>query len=97
MTKIIKIGDTPRVAPPLKPIKFSHCLSLCSLCEPMATVSGVPVTIHENTVKSRDYKYVELICTDYLPGIDIMFAYDDPSQRSRGVLFLGKFNDGVVE
>jgi hypothetical protein len=42
------------------------------------------------------YKYIELICKDYALGFDLMFAYDDPNERSFGVLYIGHFNDGVV-
>jgi hypothetical protein len=42
------------------------------------------------------YKYIELICKDYSLGFDLMFAYDDPNDRSCGVLYIGRFNDGVV-
>jgi len=27
----------------------------------------------------------------------LMYAYDDPKDRSRGRLFLGQWNDGYVE
>jgi hypothetical protein len=43
------------------------------------------------------YKYIELICKDYALGCDLMFAYNDPNDRSFGDLFIGYFNDGVVE
>lgn len=45
------------------------------------------------------YKYVELICRNYDKtdnGFDLMFAYDDPSDRGDGVLFVGRWNDGKV-
>jgi hypothetical protein len=42
------------------------------------------------------YKYIELICKDYALGFDLMFAYNDPNYRSCGVLYIGHFNDGVV-
>ena len=42
------------------------------------------------------YKYIELICKDYAHGFDLMFAYHDPNGRSFGVLYIGHFNDGVV-
>ena len=45
------------------------------------------------------WKYIELICKEYLgnKSIDLMFAYDDPKDRSMGRLFLGQWNDGYVE
>ena len=97
MTKIIKIGDPPSNDPVLKPIEFTHSLACSNSDETFATISGVPVTIQESGSTPSMYKYIELICEDYLPGIDIMFAYDNPKKRSSGVLFFGKFNDGVVE
>jgi|688.fasta_scaffold699562_2 hypothetical protein len=42
------------------------------------------------------YKYIELICKDYALGFDLMFAYNDPNGRSCGVLYIGHFNDGIV-
>ena len=42
------------------------------------------------------YKYIELICKDYALGCDLMFAYNDPNGRSFGVLYIGHFNDGIV-
>lgn len=49
-----------------------------------------------------NYAYVELIARNYcnvdIGGrLDLMFAYNHPDNRTAGVLFLGKFNDGVVE
>ena len=42
------------------------------------------------------YKYIELICKNYALGFDLMFAYNDPNERSFGDLYIGRFNDGVV-
>jgi len=42
------------------------------------------------------YKYIELICKNYALGCDLMFAYNDPNERSFGALYIGHFNDGVV-
>ena len=42
------------------------------------------------------YKYIELICKGYALGFDLMFAYNDPNERSCGDLLIGHFNDGVV-
>ena len=42
------------------------------------------------------YKYIELICKNYALGFDLMFAYNDPNGRSCGVLYIGHFNDGIV-
>ena len=48
----------------------------------------------------NDYKYIELVCRNYDgegKGTDVMFAYDNPTNRSAGVLFIGQWNDGFVE
>lgn len=49
--------------------------------------------------KPSDFAYIELICENYGMGdnTDLIFAYDNPNDRSGGVLFYGKWNDGVVE
>lgn len=43
-----------------------------------------------------DFGYIELICKNYMDGHDLMFAYNDPDMRKKGVLFFGMWNDGVV-
>jgi hypothetical protein len=49
-----------------------------------------------------EYKHIELICRNYKHSMDekggvhdLMFAYGD--DRNYGSLFLGHFNDGIVE
>ena len=44
----------------------------------------------------QDWKFIELICSNYATEFDLMFAYNDPNSRDWGVLVLGKWNDGVV-
>jgi hypothetical protein len=44
-----------------------------------------------------EFKYIELICSGYTEGCDLMFAYVNPNKRDHGVLFIGKWNDGVVK
>ncbi len=44
------------------------------------------------------FKYIELICKNYSNGgRDLMFAYDDPSNRNNGTLFIGFWNSGTVK
>ena len=43
------------------------------------------------------FKYIELICKNYNGGRDLMFAYDDPSNRNNGTLFIGFWNSGTVK
>lgn len=50
-----------------------------------------------NVIKPNTFNYIELICSNYASGNDLMFAYGDPSERYKGILFIGKWNDGVVD
>ena len=43
------------------------------------------------------WNYIELICKDYIIGLDLMFAYDDAGDRSSGIIIIGRWNDGVVK
>ena len=43
------------------------------------------------------WNFIELICKDYIIGLDLMFAYNDADDRSGGVLMIGRWNDGVVK
>lgn len=54
-------------------------------------------TNHHN--KPGHFAFLELICKNYgmEDNTDLIFAYDNPNDRSGGVLFYGKWNDGVVE
>jgi hypothetical protein len=52
--------------------------------------------IDSNAYSPSHYKYIELICKNYALGFDLMFAYNDPNYRSCGELYIGYFNDGVI-
>jgi hypothetical protein len=54
-----------------------------------------PTTTREDSPK--DYNFIDLICKNYLSGCDLMFAYNLADKRELGVLYIGYFNDGVVE
>ena len=86
MAKTIVIGQKETRAKKLTPIEFERILSE-SLDMEMGTYSKEP----------DDFKYIELICKNYTDDVDLMFAYDNPNKRGDGVLFAGKWNDGVVE
>lgn len=79
-----------RAVPPIKPIKFGFALSPNDMSQ-----------WDENKVVPNQYAFVELICKNYLSRTnvhrDLMFAYDLESERERGCLYLGSWNDGVVE
>ena len=81
-TKCIDLGN-PLRRRSAKPIEFVEHLSTFK-------------TIKPNSQKPSDFKYVELISKKYSADFDIMFAYQRPNFRQSGVLFLGHWNDGVV-
>ncbi len=83
-TKVIDLAsDTP---PPIKKkIQFVFYLNTIKGNEPISTAAGMP----------DEYDYIELICRNYIDGMDIMLAYDK-DQRGDGYLYFGRFNDGAV-
>ena len=47
-------------------------------------------------LKPKNYLCLELICKSYATSdFDLMFAYDN--DRKHGMLYFGKWNDGVAE
>lgn len=83
MTKVIILGEaTPAPEPNKKPIEFTHVLKN-------------DLTLKNLKSITRKWANIELICKEYTYGLDLMFAYDE--NRNNGVLYLGHFNDGVVE
>lgn len=82
-TKVTVIGSKARPKE-LKPIEF---------CSYFNVVKGTCSA----TALPGNYNYIELICLNYQGQLDLMFAYADASDRNDGALYLGKFNDGVVE
>lgn len=83
MTKCIVLGEENEEQAAKKPIEFVKYLGRYSTIE----------TCVHSSPSSCDN--IELIAKNYLPNIDLMFAYD--TNRSRGTLYLGHWNDGVVE
>lgn len=69
---------------PLSPIEFTHYLQ-----DDHVITSGDD--------KPSDFDRVELICLEYDGTRDLMFAYNYADDRTGGTLYLGHFNDGVVE
>jgi hypothetical protein len=49
----------------------------------------------ENDLSPKDWDNIELVAQSYCDNLDLMIAFDDI--RGEGVLYLGHFNDGVVE
>jgi hypothetical protein len=84
-TKTIVIGEL--VQKQKNPIVFLYLLNHCS---PKGSI------LEKSTEYPHNYKFIELIASNYNDGCDLMFAYNDPLDRSAGVLYIGHWNDGVV-
>lgn len=90
MTTTIVIGENVKSAKKLVPIKFEGLLD----------VDGSGKVVLKNCNMGsfpKAYNYIELISRGYTNETDLMFAYVDPTNRKNGVLYIGKWNDGVVE
>jgi len=79
--KCIVIGEQPPDT--RKRITFEHVLL-------------VDLVVTKTNIRPEHSKYIELICKNYIPGKDLMFAYNNPSNRSQGSLIIGQWNDGVA-
>lgn len=82
MTKTIVLGEHKDGN---TPIEFCHYLDVSLEQRP---ASGDPPS---------QFNYIELICKKYNGGMDLMFAYNDPSNRSDGTMFIGHWNSGTVK
>jgi hypothetical protein len=82
MTKTIVIGTS--YINDNKPIEFCYYLDF--------SLEQRPASILPSS-----FKFIELICKKYNGGgRDLMFAYNDPSNRS-GTLYIGYWNSGTVK
>ena len=88
MTKTIVIGET-RSNRSNRYIKFISVLP----SENHPTLQFITTVV----APSSAYEYVELICPKYNGVHDVMFAYDHPDDRATGCLYLGYWNEGIVE
>lgn len=89
-TQTIIIGQTVENQRVKKVIKFEKYLSM--------SLQFIDYTEEKaKTSIPKTFNYIELICKDYIYNSDLMFAYTDPNSRKNGTLFIGKWNDGVVE
>ena len=87
MTKTIILGEQKDKAIK-KPIEFfTHIHVVDSDDVEVLNVETLPCK----------WNYIELICKDYAPNLDLMFAYDDADARRDGALMIGRWNDGVVK
>lgn len=87
MTKIIIVGQKSKN---IKSKKKIELIKLLCYNETFDSAFNSP----------SDFKFIELVADNYGHSnhkiYDLIFAYDDPSNRSKGVFFLGRWNDGVV-
>lgn len=82
MTKTIVIGAQTEPQSK-KPIVFERMLD-------------ITLQLNDASGRPSSFDYIELICANYVEGLDLMFAYDDKNNRSDGTLYIGKWNDGIV-
>ena len=87
MTKTFVIGE-PKDNDIKKPIEFFTNLNVLGIDD---------VEVETEPTMPCKWDYIELICKDYAPNLDLMFAYDDADDRGNGILIIGRWNDGVVE
>ena len=86
MTKTIILGEQ-KDKDAKKPIEFKYFLT-----------EDIEINTPQGEFNSpSSFKFIELICKKYDQEHDLMFAYYDPNKRSEGLLYVGYWNDGVVE
>jgi len=100
-TQTIVIGQTCTTKN-LVPIEFSKVLALSTHGVISRDSTDIIEILPVGYLKPTDYKFIELICKNYYSPtngcwLDLMFAYEDKLLREKGLLILGKWNDGVVE
>lgn len=84
-TKVIVIGEANETVSQKKPIKL-----ISSWCHPRE----IGFDLGTNPC---EYNYVELVAKDYFTEFDLIFCYNNPNRRGNGCLFIGHWNDGVVQ
>lgn len=87
MTKLIEIGKNQNNQTKV-PIVFDYYLCDLKFNED---------SFQKTCDRAENFEYVELICRNYLENKDLMFAYDDENNRREGTLFVGNWNDGVID
>ena len=87
MTKTIVLGELPKPAEK-KPIEFFTLLNVADHDD---------VDVNVVTSKPQHWNFIELICKNYSPNIDLLFAYNDADDRGEGILIIGRWNDGFVK
>jgi len=84
MTKTIILSEIEAEKAPKKPIEFiAHLTSDLQIKRAAASPSS--------------FRTVVLICKNYTQKYDLMFAYNEKPSDNGSTLYLGKWNDGIVE
>ncbi len=81
MTKVIILGQEPEKKKG-KPIKFVSYLSEHG-------------RIEKDALPPSEWDNIEVVSIQYGDDFDLFFCYSQ--ERSNGVLYLGHYNDGIVE
>ena len=87
MTKTIILGEQ-KDKDAKKPIEFFTRIHV---------VDSDDVSVENVETLPCKWNYIELICKDYAPNLDLMFAYDNADDRGNGILIIGHWNDGVAK
>jgi hypothetical protein len=88
MTKVIILGQEPKQKKPT-PIEFLYILKSTF----QENVSEIKFT--ETCQKANHWQEVILLRKNYACGLDLFFCQNPESMKR--AIFLGHFNDGVVE
>ncbi len=84
-TKVINLANMQQEKKELKPIEFKKFLT---------------DAFHILNIGNADpsqYDVIEIICKNYDgKGTDLMFAYNNCEDRSKGILYIGHANDEIV-
>jgi hypothetical protein len=91
-TQVIVIGQQTQNLNRI-PIEFRYFLNNVHI---EANNILLPINHDDGIFAPNTFKYIELICRDYMGELDLMFAYNGQNHRGSGLLVIGKFNDGIV-
>ena len=86
MTKTIVLGEQQKQADK-KPIEFFTLINVADHDD---------VDVEPVISEPYEWNYIELVSKNYSTDFDLLFAYNDPNDRSSGLLIIGRWNDGFV-
>lgn len=91
MTKVTILGQDGPTKQKLTPIEFKFQINGC-----IEDIEGGDDVIDNTSSLPNMFDNIELVCKGDKNFYDIMFAYNTGG-RENGSIFLGYFNDGIVE